>query len=225
MKKIIVCVLSFIMICSCFISCSKTEGNDGAVNYEVQLEAPPEQTGKLVIYQAPEMEDILQLAVPIFKAKFPEVEVELKEFGSYAEDLKNGSQNSENYRTQLQSELMAGQGPDILLWNNRPESGLYGSGFADVNKVLESGVFYNLDNFIVHDDTFDINDYNENVLNGGMYKGERLFIPITYGVTAFTTSKENLDRNQIKLSEDLNFNQFSKIISDYCKNNEDNINN
>ena len=52
------------------------------VEYQVTLEMPPAATDKLVIYQSPYYtSQLYDFVIPMFKAKYPDVEVEIRDFG------------------------------------------------------------------------------------------------------------------------------------------------
>ena len=130
--------------------------------------------------------------------------------------MTNYAENLENYGTVLSSELMAGQGPDVILWNNAPSTSSLGS-FSDIYKVMESGSFYNLDNFLANDPDFNSNDYLSEILDNGIYKGERLYMPISYSMNILVSSQETLDQNGISLAGEPSFAEFSKQTGGYCE--------
>ncbi len=56
----------------------------------------------------------------------------------------------------------------------------------------------------------------------GMYKGERQFIPISYGAGIYISSKEDLEANGFSLSSQTEYDEFYKQIEDFCKKNRAN---
>ncbi len=197
-----------------FLILISTSCQTGIKTYQEKLESPPEKTEKLVLYRPPMMGNLFDHVLPIYKASHPEVEVEVKNFGDSFEDVQN-------YQTLLTTELMAGQGPDLLLWDGYPYSDDSYRDFGDVYKVMDAGIFYNLDNFIQNDSEFHREDYNQAVFDAGVYKGERQFIPLYYGVSIISTSKECLEKNGYSLSDNPTYDEFSKIITDFCEKNKD----
>lgn len=221
-KKGIALLLIAALIAGMCTGCTGTMGKDDGetIEYHVQLETPPAPTDKLVIYQSPYyMAQLLDFAVPIFKAKFPDVEVEIRDFGTM-----NGSAEDEeilkNYKTTLQTELMAGSGPDLVLWNNEPGP-FWGDHFDDIYKVMDGDAFYNLDNFLANDPDFDISEYNEAVLEGGMYRGIRQFIPLSYGVNNLITSEQALEEEGVTFSAHPTFDELCEQVTEYCEVNQD----
>ena len=69
-------VLVIVLLVSVFSGCAGSSGSKEAGGYDVQLEPPPQATDKLVIYQPPDMVSLIEYVLPIYKAKFPHVEVE-----------------------------------------------------------------------------------------------------------------------------------------------------
>ncbi len=143
--------MSITLVLGCTAACNG-KSNNAEKEYNVQLETPPKATDELILYQSPYSAKLIQNAVPIFKAKFPDVKVEIKTFGTSMMD-PDANEQIENYKTVLKSELMSGQGPDLILWNNEPGP-LSKDGFSDIYKVLDAGTMYNLDNFIQNDTDF-----------------------------------------------------------------------
>ncbi len=72
LKRALGIVLSITLVLGCTAACNGKRNNAEKV-YNVQLETPPEQTDKLVIYQPPDMDKTVAYALSIFKAKFPDV--------------------------------------------------------------------------------------------------------------------------------------------------------
>ena len=222
-KKALAILLMACMIVNLLTGCSGgRSAKKESIDYHVELETPPEPTDKLVIYQPPDMDEIIGFALSIFKVNFPDVEVEVREFGHYTDDPLTRYNNMENYRATLSSELMAGQGPDVVFWYNSPFDYLYGSEFKDIYKVMDSGAFYNLDNFLVNDPDFRMDDFSENVLDIGVYKGERQFMPLSYGMDVFLTSEECMDKNNVTLSQRPTYEEFSEQTIQFCTTNDTN---
>ncbi len=199
-----------------FLILISTSCQTGIKTYQENLSPPPEKTGKLVLYRPPMMGNLFDIVLPIYKASHPEVQVDVKNFGEYSSRT-----DIENYQTVLATELMAGQGPDLILWNGYPYGDDAARDFGDVYKVMDAGIFYNLDNFIQNDSEFNMEDYNQAIFDAGVYKGERQFIPLYYGVSIISTSKECLEKNGYSLSDNPTYDEFSNMITDFCEKNKD----
>ena len=72
-----------------------------------------EPTDKLVIYSGPEVDKALKAALSSFKNLYPNVEVEYKEFGTFADP-----EAESNYLETIKNELSSGKGPDLILMHS-----------------------------------------------------------------------------------------------------------
>lgn len=125
---------------------------------------------------------VLLAAVDKYNKVNQNVKIEAKVF-SDVQEFKN--KNS--------TELLAGNGPDIIV--NRLDL------LNNINKVMSNGVFYDINQLIAKDKDFKLSDYNEKILDYGVYGGKRYIIPINYINSGFLTTKEILVKNCIKLDE------------------------
>lgn len=123
----------------------------------VPLEAPPAPTDELLIYVHPRMETMLEQVKPIFERKYPEVRLTYRTFGYYNDPFVQ-----QDYQDTLNTELMAGKGPDLLLFDDQ---------VPNIYKLMDIGLFYNLDNFLLADEEFHREEYDAKRLDMGLYKG------------------------------------------------------
>ncbi len=92
--------------------------------------------------------------------------------------------------TRIQTEILAGSGPDIFILDSViPQASDPISLFENVNKQIESGIFYNLDTLIEEDDDFDLSKYNEIVVNAGRSDDGLFVFPLNYTFPAITTNE------------------------------------
>ncbi len=94
---------------------------------------------------------------------------------------------NEEYRNKYITSLAVGEGPDII----RIEPNL----FVAVNKMVNSGIFYDLNESINKDKGFNFSDYNQKVLESGIINGKRFFIPLGYYFRAFFVKGGALKEN------------------------------
>ena len=168
-------------------SCSKNEdmkGNTGT-------------TGNSIKIYMWDKDVIMNKLVSQYQQEYPKAIVEMRKFDQIQE-----------YMQKLSSEIMAGEGPDVLYFSNYDIGSLY--------KLFNIGVFADLDPLIKNDVDFDIGDYNSKILECGIYKKQRLFIPFNYKVPAFCTTKEVLQKNNISFDyNNYNSNDFFTKIEPY----------
>ena len=94
---------------------------------------------------------------------------------------------SEEYRNKYITSLAVGEGPDII----RIEPHL----FVAVNKMVNSGIFYDLNKLIDKDKGFKLSDYNQKVLECGVVNSKRFYIPLGYSFRAFFVKGGALKEN------------------------------
>lgn len=110
------------------------------------------------------------------------------------------------YAKKLLSDTLAGDGPDIIYFN--PEN-------VNVRKLQKSGMLADLKPFIEKDKDFTGEDYNKNVMNAGVFNGKTTFVPLSYYVNSYITTKELLKNNNISLKDNMSQKEFMKSIDAY----------
>ena len=103
----------------------------------------------------------------------------------------------------LYAEMIAGKGPDVFLF------GAYGT-FFDLYKKFDAGAFYDLNEFIENDEDFDIDEYEDILLDVGVYKGKRYLFPITYGIKPLLISKSKFENLNLSVED---FSTYDRFVS------------
>lgn len=149
-------------------------------------------------------EDNIKHAVNKYKDIYEGVRLEETVFSiSRMEDLKS----------RLVTDLLAGEGPDVILFN--PYT------FNSLHKVMDNGIFAELDQLVKADDEFNLSDYYEKVLDYGIYKGKRYFMPIDFIVPVLYTTDTALEKNNINIDEsNWTWDELVKITREFMKRNE-----
>ncbi len=168
MKKIIIFQL---IICFMTLCCSC------GLNLDKKAENHENDKKKISIYSL-EFDQTMQDAILRFKNENPDVIVN-EEF----------IEKPSNMRTRLNTELMAGEGPDIIKGNL--------SMFNSIYKILNTGVFCDINEFIKNDKELDMSVYNTSVINTGIYNGKRYFIPLGFAAPYLWTTKNALGNSDI----------------------------
>ncbi len=115
--------------------------------------------------------------------------------------------------SKLSAELMAGEGPDIIIFGANTFNSLY--------RVANSGIFTDLNELISKDNDFNKNDYFENVFDCGIYNNKRYYIPLEYSIPYFRTTALTLKENNISIDQSgLSIDGLHKLALDFIKNNE-----
>jgi hypothetical protein len=168
-------------------------GTREVLPFELESFDMPELTDTFVVYMNFRTEYFLTPAVNIFREKYPEVEVEIVNFDEAAEE----------FRAILNTELAAGRGPDLVLAQTRD--------FPDIYKTMETEIFVDLNHFIANDNGFNMNEYNQAVLDAGVLRGRRYVMPIQYNVPILMTTQEILDAEAINPADLSTFDSFITV--------------
>ncbi|MEL7564083.1 MAG: extracellular solute-binding protein [Dehalobacterium sp.] len=160
----------------------------------------------------------LDMAVEKFKELHPGVNVEVKEYTSNPLPASSGKNNVmvkaddpadiEKYVTAMNTQLMSGQGSDIILLNNLPYET-----YADKNLLVD------LDQMMQEDQSFDRSKYYQNVLEAVKYKGVLYGLPVSFSIDMISADRTLLENSQVEIDDNTwNWDDFVKtaerIIND-----------
>lgn len=151
------------------------------------------------------IEKNLQAIIDAFKAKYPNIKINEVTFDGSSEYLM--------YNQKILSDTLAGSGPDIIYVDPN---------FVNVKTIQKSGLFYDLNKSIKKDSSFKKEEYNEKLLDAGLYKGELTYIPLDYYTMGYITTKELLNNNKVNINSNMNENDFVKALSGYIASNKGN---
>ena len=129
-----------------------------------------------------------------FKQQHPDVEV-TTDFQPYSDN----DMEEDDFFTRISAEIMSGSGPDIIISE---------FGRMNANKMMRSGAFADLNEFLEADPEFDLSKYNANVLKGGQVEGKQYIMPLTYTIPLVLTTQELLDKAGFDISTADNYNAF-----------------
>lgn len=112
-------------------------------------------------------------------------------------------ESQEEMNLKMSTEIMAGKGPDILsIGQNLPfEKMLSNQTVADVNEIID---LYNND--------IGIEYCNQKVMDAGVVKGKRFFIPLSYSPDVFITTQKSLNKYGLNVSE-FDYKKLSEQLS------------
>ncbi|URZ01765.1 ABC transporter substrate-binding protein [Clostridium felsineum] len=134
-----------------------------------------------------------------FKEKYPNIKLNIVKF-----DMDNGGY--QKYNEKILSDTLSGQGPDIIYFDPEKTSAM---------AFEKSGMLEDLKPYIEKDKSFKTDDYDSKILYAGMYKGKLTCIPTDYYVPSYITTKELLNKNNIKINSNMSQNDFVKSIDSY----------
>ena len=171
---------------------------------------PPEETDTLVVYGGSVVPNSINNAITLFKREYPNVEVEYRRNDNWMEDVFN---------TSLQSELAAGEGPDVIL---DYESVLFTE--LQTYKAMENGVYADLAPFFAWDKSIDLANYNEAAMDACMYMGHRYMVPLSFHTMTWVTTQEILDETGLEIqSGRQDFTKVMDMLSAYKQENPEQI--
>jgi len=152
-------------------------------------------SGSLKVYLL-EDDSIQRSLVDEYKINYPQVKVEEVVFKDY-----------EDYYTKLSSDLLSGNGPDVVFG--------YKGVTERLNKIIESGIFKDLRPLIEKEEEFSVDDYNDVIMNSGVYNDKQLFLPYDYSISMYITTKELLSDNKIELDGTESYKELIEALSTY----------
>ena len=179
----------FCLPLACLLALSAcAPGTSGTTAEPAPIEVPPpvEQTneGLTVFYtdfKTPES-NILDVAVAQYKEQHPDQLLNAEKV--FTEGLVETHTAAYN---QMLTEIMAGSGPDLIFFAN------YSTGSTtDWEKLVCRGAFADMEPYF-EADNFDWSGYNQAVMDGGVYDGQRLIIPLEYKIPLLYTSQSALE--------------------------------
>lgn len=121
-------------------------------------------------------------------------------------------QDNDTLNSKLSAELMAGKGPDIVLYDSNY------NGVSNIEKMMALDVFADYNELINDEDSdsaIDFKNYNETILDSGVYNGKRYFMPISYIPDILITTAEVCDKYEINLNESVTYENAEDMLTEY----------
>ena len=127
-----------------------------------------EEDKKLSVYRV-ETDALYMSALDTYQQENPGIELEIKTFASYDE-----------MKDQLNTELMSGKGPDVLLYNSLQSE-------ADPFKLAKSGTFLSLDSYM---ENLPSDEYFMEIMKAGVIDGSQYILPLSWNILqTYSTQK------------------------------------
>jgi ABC-type glycerol-3-phosphate transport system substrate-binding protein len=214
--KIFIILLLVLSLCLT-VAC----GNDGqeylGSNSSSKEEVSKVNSDKVVIYTYVNPDDDDQSYTNDSKYYYPLIEM-ARMYNNYC----TGTDQSENSISivkfssrdrmiqQMSTEIMAGGGPDIIILDNE----------LPISKLINQGAFCDLNDFISSDksdNALDLNDYNEDLLNTGVFKGKRYMMPMLIEPDIYITSTSALKNSGIAEGDKITYDNMEKTLKDFAE--------
>lgn len=148
---------------------------------------------------------LIQVALKLYQQAYPDVEVELIQ--PITDFQSSGNDQEDIYYEQLSAEIMAGEGPDVLLLSDE---------FMDVEKLVHQGVFADMEPFF-QADHFDWTPYIQSVMDAGVWDSKRFVIPLSYEFPLLCTTKEALEETGFHVEACKSFQGFLDETTRYME--------
>jgi ABC-type glycerol-3-phosphate transport system substrate-binding protein len=114
----------------------------------------------------------------------------------------------DSFQEVFQAELAAGQGADIIA--------LPTWGLPNNYKLMQDELLCDLNPLISKDNELKIENYNDKILNAGIYNGKRYFIPVDYSFSYFYTYKAVLGDYKLDTTN-WTWDDLVKVAREYCQ--------
>ena len=169
----------FCLPLACLLALSAcAPGTVGADAEPAPIEVPPpvEQTneGLSIVYTDYGIEaKYMDIAITQYNLKNPDRPITAEKI--FTDGLP---ESREKANQQMLAEIMAGEEPDLLFFTGRD---------MDIEKLARRGVFADLTPYF-EADGFDWSDYNQTIMDAGVWDGHRLVIPLDSGQALFSQS-------------------------------------
>lgn len=159
LKRVLAIVLAAVLLCTLFSGCGK-------------------RGGPVQIWAADRISDFADQGVFLRQTIDQNAEYEVTVFTNDPESSEANSQT-------LQSQLMAGEGPDVILFTKYE--------FGDVEKLLHSGNFLDLSTYFAESEKVSREDLVPGIMDFGCVGDACYLIPLGYSVISLTTTRGNMD--------------------------------
>ncbi|QNU67329.1 extracellular solute-binding protein [Ruminiclostridium herbifermentans] len=151
-----------------------------------------------------ENDNFLRNAIKKFNSDSKDCTIEEKVY--YQDQYKKYSEDT-------QAGLVSNDGADIIVTS--PDR------IPMLSKYIDNGYLSELDDLYNNDKSINRDDYYSEIMNYGIYKGKRYLIPLSYTIDAFFTTESIIEKEGINgLSDEVNWDKFSQVCSDYVNKNE-----
>ena len=109
------------------------------------------------------------------------------------------------------TELMAGGGPDVLIFR--------ATEFPNLHKILENDYLYDLNKLIQKDKSFKMEEYNQIVMDSCVFNGKRNLIPLYSNLPVMITTKGFFTRQGFNIPEGgITWTELTHMAKDFSNN-------
>jgi len=201
MKIAIIILLCMCMLCGC-TKADTTDSFSQSILLDNETEKPlvlDEQSTLTLKVYTDAKGNYLDLLIEDVKSLDDSFEFEIVD----ATNLK-----LEDYRTKLATELMIGEGPDLILIS------MNGTGandfFPDMTKMAQNHAFMDINSL-----GMDLSKCNSKVMKAGELNGEQIILPLNYSLGILYTTEEKLKKAGVEVYDGITLNEFAKNLDSF----------
>lgn len=146
---------------------------------------------RLIIHMSYDFGNAISNAIIQYEKEHPDVDIKINDIREISFD---------EMIQKLNAELMAGKGPDIIF------------GDFPIADYKEKGLIANLSEFIDGDKSFNIKDYDENLINASKADYGLYSLPVDYYMECFLVNTKLVEQKEIPLKKDMTWEELYTVI-------------
>lgn len=202
-RRVLLALIFVIALMLSTVSCALESGNTQNTDKNATGNKSVSNRKSLQIYVY-NGDDFLMRAIGEYNSQYTDVPIEIVEFQT---------SEIEKCRNQISVSLLAGGGPDILYF--------YDDLYPFKYKIMKNKILCNLDEIIMQDSEFNLDEYNKKIIDGVIFEGKRYFIPLGYTLPLLWTTEDILQNNSININgSEWTWKNAGKIVNEYLEKND-----
>jgi multiple sugar transport system substrate-binding protein len=169
--------------------------------------AKPQSKGgkKTIVFSTFWENDFIIEAKKKYEAEHPDIEIELMYIQSM--DGIKGKEISDNFVKKMNTELLSGNGPDMVMVDQLP-----------MDIYVNKNILANLSEMMDKDPTFKKDQYFNNILEGNKFNGNIYGIPLSFILYGLAGDEEAIGKTGIKFDDqNWNWSQFAEVAKELVK--------
>lgn len=162
---------------------------DGEIKYEIYRYSKDNgnntsQERKTITVSVPQSNRALEMAAGKYQKEHPEYRVDVQTYPGQ----DNSGSNYETYVKNLNTQILSGNGPDIISVAGLP-----------YENYVSKNILVNLSDIIAKDKNFDINNYYTNIIDALKHDNKLFVLPTEFSFNILMANQEILDQESIQI--------------------------
>jgi multiple sugar transport system substrate-binding protein len=165
---------------------------------------------KVITMSVLRADNFLKDAIAKFEEKYKDIKIQVKEYSPMPEGVGGGgktvminnddSRDVEKYVSAVNTEIMSGNGTDIIALENLP-----------FEKYSQKGLLADLKTLMDNDKNFHKEEYYTNIIDALNINNKSYAIPVRFGISMLSANKTVLDNKNITINNNWTWNDFVNI--------------